>query len=94
MALFRDNTVDNIPIWIAQQEWIYKIASAENLCPRRASLAIQDVEGKHSWVSPAILMSHASAISKPPPNAAPSIAAIVGTGRLPTTEDKTQKDHT
>lgn len=28
-------------------------------------------------------MSQARAISKPPPKAAPSIAAIVGTGRLP-----------
>lgn len=76
-----------------ENQSVYNIASAENLCPKRASLAMQDVEGKHNWVSPAILMSHASAISKPPPNAAPSIAAIVGTGRLPTTEDKTKGSH-
>lgn len=32
---------------------------------------------------PATLMSQASAISRPPPRAAPSMAAIVGMGRLP-----------
>lgn len=37
----------------------------------------------------AILMSQARAISKPPPNAAPSIAAITGIGRLPVTESMT-----
>lgn len=31
-------------------------------------------------------MSQARAISKPPPKAAPSIAAIVGTGKLPVKE--------
>lgn len=31
---------------------------------------------------PATLISQANASSRPPPNAAPSIAAIVGTGRL------------
>lgn len=36
-------------------------------------------------------MSQARAISKPPPNAAPSIAAMVGTGRLPTVQTKQQK---
>lgn len=30
---------------------------------------------------PAILMSHASATSSPPPSAVPSMAAITGTGR-------------
>lgn len=31
---------------------------------------------------PATLISQANASSRPPPNAVPSIAAIVGTGRL------------
>lgn len=31
----------------------------------------------------AILMSHDSAISRPPPRAEPSMAAMVGMGRLP-----------
>lgn len=33
-------------------------------------------------------MSQERAISKPPPKAAPSIAAIVGTGRLPVKEKR------
>lgn len=36
-------------------------------------------------------MSQARAISKPPPKAAPSIAAIVGVGRLPLKEKKSDK---
>lgn len=39
-------------------------------------------------------MSQARAISKPPPKAAPSIAAMVGTGRLPenTRDRKTSRN--
>lgn len=37
---------------------------------------------------PATLTSQARAISRPPPNAAPSMAAIVGTGRFPTVGHK------
>lgn len=42
---------------------------------------------------PAILMSQARAISSPPPNAAPSIAAIVGMGRLPKPRRKENKNY-
>ena len=38
------------------------------------------------------LMSQDRAISKPPPNAAPSIAAMVGIGRLPTREKKIKRE--
>ena len=37
-------------------------------------------------------MSQARAISRPPPKAAPSMAAMVGTGRLPGREQGTIRD--
>lgn len=42
----------------------------------------------HERLLPAILMSQARAISRPPPNAAPSSAAMVGTGRFPAMDNK------
>jgi hypothetical protein len=48
----------------------------------------QQLPLKHSFESYSheTLMSQDRAISNPPPNAAPSIAAMVGIGRLPTIE--------
>lgn len=41
------------------------------------------VTGECDCVLQAILMSHDRAISRPPPRAEPSMAAMVGMGRLP-----------
>lgn len=49
----------------------------------------QKQRNKVYQVLQAILMSQARAISKPPPKATPSIAAIVGTGRLPVKQKTT-----